>query len=84
MNLSPWYVDFRPNAQKFLPKKSKKFGNFDVLGACFWQGRFNHVIQVTTGVSEKRWDVPIALTKGSNVCRQKPRVKKAFARVPLD
>lgn len=75
---------FQTKLPKIFTKKSKKLGNFNVSGASFWQSRLNRVIQVTTGVSEKRWDLPTALTKGSNLCRQKPKVKKAFARVPLD
>ena len=84
MNLRQKNSYFIPNSQKFLPKKSKKLGNFDVLDASFWQSRSNRVIQVTTGRSEKRWDIPTALTKGSNECRQLKIVRKVFAKVRLD
>lgn len=73
---------FQTKLQRFFNKKFKKFDDFNVLEASFWQSRSIRVIQITTGVSEKRWEFPTALTKGSNACRQKMTASKAFAKVP--
>jgi hypothetical protein len=75
---------FQTKLSKKIHQTFKKIRNFGVLDRSFWQSHFNHVIQVTTGKSEKRWDLPTALTKGSNECRQLKIVRKVFAKVRLD
>jgi hypothetical protein len=42
-----WISD--QTVKKNSPKHLEKIRNFDVLDESFWQSRFNHVIQVTTG-----------------------------------